>query len=186
MTKNAEHFFVITGGPGSGKSTLLDSLQARGFGRSLEAGRGIIQDQVAIGGRALPWSDPAAFADLMLCWEMRSYRMAQEWKGIVFFDRGLPDVVGYLRLMTLPVPDYMEKAPRTFRYNHRVFIAPPWEDIFAPDQERRQSFAEAVRTYEVMVETYQNYRYELVEIPRVPVEERVEFVIRSARLATIR
>jgi predicted ATPase len=181
MTENLERFFVITGGPGSGKSTLLDALQARGFAQSLEAGRAIIRDPAAIGGRAQPWVDPAAFAELMLCWEMRSYRIAQESSGVVFFDRGVPDVLGYLRLMKLPVPDYMEKAARTFRYNSRIFLAPPWEDIFGQDQERKQDFAEAVRTYESMLATYREYGYELVEIPRAPVEERVDFVLRSAK-----
>jgi predicted ATPase len=180
MSGSAKRFFVITGGPGSGKSTLLDALEARGFARSVEAGRGIIQDQAAIGGQALPWSDPAAFAELMLSWEMRSYRMAQEGSGTVFFDRGVPDVIGYLRLMKEAVPAHFDKAARSFRYNRRVFIAPPWEEIFIPDRERRQDFAEAARTYESMVATYQDYGYELVEIPRAPVQRRVEFILRSA------
>ena len=74
MVADAERFFVVTGGPGSGKSTLIDALERAGCARSVEGGRGIIQDQVAIGGTALPWSDPSAFAELMLSWEMRSYR----------------------------------------------------------------------------------------------------------------
>jgi len=43
-------FFVITGGPGSGKTTLIDALEEAGFARTVEAGRGVIQDQVAIDG----------------------------------------------------------------------------------------------------------------------------------------
>ncbi len=62
MIDSAGRFFVITGGPGSGKSTLIDALQGRGYARTMEAGRGVIQDQVAIGGSALPWSDPLAFS----------------------------------------------------------------------------------------------------------------------------
>jgi predicted ATPase len=176
VSERYDRFFVITGGPGSGKSTLLDALQARGFRRSQEAGRAIIQHQVEIGGRGLPWCDPAHFAELMLAWEMRSYRMATEWDGITFFDRGVPDVVGYLRLIKLDVPEYMDRAARMFRYNRRVFVAPPWEEIFVQDSERKQDFAEAVRTYEALVPTYIEYGYELVEIPRVPVAERADFV----------
>jgi predicted ATPase len=126
-------FFVITGGPGSGKTTLIDALERAGFARTVEAGRGIIQDQVAIDGHALPWRDPRAFAELMLAWEMRSYRMAERQTGPVFFDRGVPDVIGYLRLMRLPVPLHIEKAAEEFRYGRRVFIAPPWREIFTPD-----------------------------------------------------
>lgn len=75
----------------------------------------------------------------------------------------------------------MEKAVETFRYNRRVFIAPPWKGIFAPDGERKQTFDEARRTYEAMVATYEGYGYELVTLPRVSVEERVRFVIAEAR-----
>jgi predicted ATPase len=183
VAENAQRFLVLTGGPGSGKSTLIDAFERAGFSRSLEAGRGIIQDQVDIGGPAVPWHDRVLFAELMLCWEMRSYRMAEQQTGSVFFDRGVPDVVGYLRLSKLPVPAYFEKAAEIFRYNHRVFMAPPWQEIFQQDRERKQDFNEAARTYEVLAETYQAFGYELIELPRVPVAERVRFVLQRSGLA---
>ncbi|MBX9842039.1 MAG: AAA family ATPase [Xanthobacteraceae bacterium] len=179
-------FFVITGGPGSGKTTLIDALDQAGFARTVEAGRGIIQDQRAIDGPALPWHDPAAFAELMLGWEMRSYRMAERQAGPVFFDRGVPDVIGYLRLMRLPVPVHIEKAAEVFRYGRRVFIAPPWREIFTQDTERRQDFAEAERTYAALAETYARLGYELVELPRAGVAERLKFVVGAAMTAADR
>lgn len=172
-----DNFIVITGGPGSGKTSLITALGVAGFDVTVEAGRGVIQDQVAIGGDALPWRDPAAFAELMLGWEMRSYHMARERSGPVFFDRGVPDVLGYLRLMQLPVPAHIERAVDVFRYSPRVFIAPPWREIFRQDAERKQDFAEAERTHAAMAETYTGLGYELVTLPRVSVHERVSFII---------
>lgn len=174
---SGENFFVITGGPGSGKSSLIEALRGRGYPHSVEAGRGIIKDQVMIGGHALPWDNRSLFAELMLCREIRSYHLASESRGTVFFDRGVPDVLGYLRLSNLAVPGYMQKAAELFRYNQRVFIAPPWKEIFQPDRERKQDFAEAVRTYGAMVAIYSDLDYQLVEIPCVPIEERVEFIL---------
>jgi predicted ATPase len=110
--EDTDRFFILTGGPGSGKTTLIAALGEAGYPHSSEAGRGVIRDQVAIGGRALPWCDPAAFAEFMLCWEMRSYHLARAQAGPFFFDRGVPDVAGYLRLLGLPVPAYVEKASR--------------------------------------------------------------------------
>ena len=77
----------------------------------------------------------------------------------------------------------MEEAAATFRYHRRVFIAPPWPDIFQQDDERKQSLEEAVSTYEAMVEVYGVYGYELVELPRVSVEQRVRFVLETAGIA---
>ena len=137
---------------------------------------------MAIGGRALPWSDTILFAELMLSWEMRSYHIAEQSSGPVFFDRGVPDVLGYLRVLGAPIPDHMRRAAKTFRYDRTVFLAPPWREIFCQDRERKQDFDEAVRTYESMVAIYTELDYELVEIPRSPVEERVAFILRSIRL----
>jgi predicted ATPase len=127
----ARRFFVLTGGPGSGKSAVIEALHRAGYARTVEAGRGIIQDQVEIGGRALPWQDPVLFAELMLSWEMRSYDMAEQTTGPVFFDRGVVDVIGYFRLLARPVPKHVEQAAERFRYNRQVFIAPPERNLRA-------------------------------------------------------
>jgi predicted ATPase len=174
---NNDRLFVITGGPGSGKSTLIDALAELDICTMPEAGRAIIQDQVAIGGEALPWSDRRAFAELMLSWEMRSYRAALRSSGPVFFDRAVPDVLGYLRWCNLPAPAHVEQAARIFRYHPRVFIAPPWPEIFEPDAERKQSFEEARATCGVMAATYSALGYGVIPLPLAPVAERVRFVL---------
>lgn len=176
-----ERLIVITGGPGSGKSTLIDRMRAAGFARSHEAGRAIIQDQLAVGGRALPWVDPELFAELMLGWELRSYRVAAAEATPVFFDRGIPDLVGYFRLLGRPVPEHVDAAARSFRYHPRVFLAPPWKEIYTQDSERTQSFAEAERTHDAMLASYPEYGYEVTPLPRGTVEERFRFVLDALR-----
>ncbi|KAA5834305.1 AAA family ATPase [Saccharopolyspora hirsuta] len=172
----SERFVVITGGPGAGKTTLVERLAAAGFAHAPEAGRAVITDQVAIGGRALPWADRELFAELMPAHDLRSYRQAHRATGPVLFDRGLPDLIGYLRLCSLPVPEHVRAAAHRFRYRQRVLIAPPWEQIYRQDDQRAQSFAEAESTYQHMVAAYTDCGYELVDLPRGTVEQRVRFV----------
>lgn len=172
----SDNLHIISGGPGSGKSSLLAALRQRGIRIMPEAGRAIIQNQVAIGGPALPWADRQAFADLMLGWELRSYHEARDLEGTVFFDRGVPDVIGYLRVCGLEVPRYILTAAEKFRYNPRVFMTPPWREIFHKDEERKQSWAEAVATFESMVSTYEALNYKIVQLPLASIAERVAFV----------
>lgn len=178
MQFDGQQFYVVTGGPGSGKSTLLDYLEQQGCMRSVEAGRSIIQEQSMIGGAALPWEDRILFAELMLSWEMRSYRqgLKQGNTAPVLFDRGVPDIIGYLRLEGLDVPVHIQRAGELFRYNKRVFIAPPWPDIYRQDAERKQDLETAHRTFDMMVDVYTELGYELVELPRCSIEERAEYI----------
>ena len=148
-----------------------------------EAGRGVIREQAAIEGPALPWRDPAAFAEAMLVWDLRSYREACEGVGAVYFDRGLPDIAGYLSLCGLQLPSHLERAIARLRYAPEVFIAPPWPEIYRQDAERRQDAAEAERTYRAMVETYRRFGYRLIELPRQPVEARCRFLLERTAAA---
>ena len=97
---NAARFFALTGGPGSGKSSLIDALHLRDHARSLEAGRQIIQDQMTIGGRALPWDDRILFAELMqvLGDSLVPYSTAGRWARLLRPRRarrtGIPPLVG--------------------------------------------------------------------------------------------
>lgn len=174
-----DHFYIVTGGPGSGKTTLLNSLKTLGYQHSQEAGRHIIQGQVKIGGKALPWLDPAFFAEMMLSWEMRSHLLATEATsdGPYFFDRGMADIAGYLTLSGLSVPDHVHQAVKHYTYNKMVFIAPHWPEIYQGDEERKQSADEAERTFNAMVQTYQSYGFTFRELPKSDVETRVAFVL---------
>ena len=181
---DTSHLFIITGGPGAGKTTLINALSAVGYTCSDEAGRQIIKEEVAAGGTALPWIDPRAFADRMLAFDIESYRRLRTQSSPIFFDRGIPDVIGYLNLLGLCAPEPARQAAADYRYNGRVFIAPPWREIFSQDSERKQTFEEAERTYQSLAKVYVALGYELIALPLATVEERVAFVIAAARQAT--
>lgn len=172
-----DNLIVITGGPGAGKTTLISALAARGFATAPEVGRAIIRHQQAIGGSALPWANAEIFAELMLSWDMRSYEELSAAAKLVFFDRGIPDVIGYLTLIGRPVPMHLRTAAEQCRYRGQVFICPPWREIFTNDRERRQDFGEAERTFDAISQTYATLGYDLIKIPKTGIEQRVAFVL---------
>ena len=169
--------FVLTGGPGSGKTTLLAALAEAGLATMPEAGRAIIRDQIRIGGSGWHGQDRRLFAELMLGWEMRSWQAAQAVEGPVFFDRGIPDVIGYLSLYEGHVPAHVTRAARLYRYHPTVLLAPPWAEIFEQDEDRGQDFDEAVATAQAMEQAYAGAGYDLLPLPLAPVAERVDFVL---------
>jgi predicted ATPase len=168
---------VITGGPGAGKTTLLEALRQRGYACVPEAARTIIRDQVAIGGRALHDQDTELYAEITLTWDMRNHREATVLAGPVFFDRGLPDRVGYQIMRGLPVPPHVTAAVELFRYHRRVFVAPPWPEIYVHDEERKHDFEHALRAHEATLAGYARAGYETIILPKVDVETRVDFVL---------
>jgi len=172
---------VITGGPGSGKTSLIEALAAAGHPVEPEAGRAVIRSEQAIDGDALPWKDRVLFAARMTERDKAAHARRDDARRPVFFDRGLPDVVGYLRLSGLPVPEMLDQAARTLRYRPAVFIAPFWPEIFARDAERRQDAAEARRTLEAMAAVYPAYGYSLIELPKASVSDRMAFVLEQLR-----
>jgi predicted ATPase len=179
MNLTGEKLFVVTGGPGAGKTTLLAAAAVAGYSTWPEAGRAIIQSQLAIGGRALPWADRALYAELMLDRDMQVHAAASASGQIALCDRGVPDLLGYARRCGLNKVAHIRKAVELFRYNHTVFIAPPWREIYAQDTERKQDWAEAVATFEALASVYEELGYCLAELPKVDVAGRLEFVVET-------
>eukprot|EP01133_Synstelium_polycarpum_P013121 gene13121-15429_t len=170
--------YVFSGGPGSGKTTLLSELGRRGYPTVAEVARVIIREQMALRGIALPWKDKKKYKMLMLERSVESYKeIAARAKGPVFFDRGIPDTIAYSRLCGLEITPIEREVVAACPYHHPVFMFPPWAEIYRKDQERKQDWAEAVETYGILRQTYLDYGYKVLEVPKVSVPERSRWLL---------
>lgn len=167
--------YIISGGPGAGKTTLIEGLKALGYECSAEVSRRLIIQEVERDSNCLPWKDIACFSDKVL------EEMVISWYTSVaplsFFDRGIPDIIAYLKIAELPVPDKFMSALEQAPYSRRVFILPPWADIYVNDNERWQSFEEAAAIYEAIKATYAELGFVIVELPKVSLEALLTFII---------
>jgi predicted ATPase len=168
---------VVSGCSGGGKSTLLDELGRRGFQVQPEPGRQIVKEQSLIGGAGLPWEDTAQFVELCASRSMYFYNSVRLSTGTraAVFDRSLVDGVAGLERSSLAVPDHLRMALQKYRYAERVFLTPPWQELFVADAERQHSFADAVAEYEHLLIQYPAYGYEVVVLPKIGVQARADF-----------
>lgn len=162
---------VITGGPGAGKSTLLAALADDGFETFPEVARNILQAQ---GGMALRAERPAEFATAMLEAERTAWFAAKP--GWSVYDRGFPDIAGFLELESMVVSKAVDEACHNLRYSGPIFRAPPWRAIYSTDEERIQSWEQAMASDLAVCDAWRKYGYDLVDLPLALVTDRVQFV----------
>lgn len=166
---------VFTGGPGSGKTSVIELLCNMGYQSAPEVGRKVIKAQVESQGSALPWLDKTAFRDEMVLEEINNYENFGNIE-ITFYDRSIIDSYGYSKLERIPVSELLLSKCCELDYCSKVFIFPPWEEIYENDTERKKDFNEAVATYHEMVNAYTKFGYELIEVPKASVKERAQFI----------
>ena len=115
---------------------------------------------------------------------MESFEQHQKQESVLFFDRGIPDTLAYAHLTHQPILPELRHTVQAFRYNTQVFILPPWSEIYKTDSERRQSYQEAIETYDIMFATYQQLGYTPIIVPKGTPEERAEFVVNALKKHT--
>jgi predicted ATPase len=173
---NTDRLIILTGPFGSGKSTLLQHLRVLGFQGIDEPARPILAEQKRIDGNGLPDKDARLFVDLMLSRMISDYHRMEIGSGPVFFDRGVPDMLGYAAAFGFDYPPG-RNATCVYRYHRRVFFAPAWEQIYTTDEERTISYPVAKSFGDNLRDVYQQCRYELIDLPCVPVQDRAEFIL---------
>jgi predicted ATPase len=171
-----DRLVVVSGCSGGGKSTLLAELARRGHAVVEEPGRRIVQEELARGGSALPWVDAAAFLRRAIEIAIADHAGARGSAGWVFFDRGLVDAASALQDVT--GEPLLEPLARAHRYHRRVFLTPPWPEIYATDAERRHDLGAAIREYDRLAIDYPSLGYEVVVLPKTGVAARADLVER--------
>lgn len=167
---------VLTGGPGSGKTSLANSLQQHDFRVAKESGRTVLKNE---GGIALREINSEAYALAMLDLDKQNFMSSIATQKPMVFDRGFPDIAGYLDLMNIEIPKPLDHVCMTYRYTGPIFALPPWAQIYRNDEERIQNFEQAGATYEAVCSAWRKYGYNLIELPKASVQERTDFVLNN-------
>ncbi|MDA9357099.1 ATP-binding protein [Flavobacteriaceae bacterium] len=168
---------LITGGPGTGKTALISKLISDGFIGFEEKSREIISSYKKKGIDQLFLTNPLLFSDLLLESRINQYLDSVKIENEnVFFDRGIPDIVAYLDFKHMKYNQKYIDACENHKYD-LVFILRPWKEIFVNDKQRYESFEESLEIDKFIYKTYKNLKYNIVEIPKISIKERMNFII---------
>ncbi|GAB1308986.1 ATP-binding protein [Urechidicola sp. KH5] len=170
---------VITGGPGTGKTTVINELIDRGYSCKTEISRQVTLAAREEGIEQLFLTDPLLFSEKLLEGRAAQYLEADKTEdSLVFFDRGLPDVHAYMNFTNTEYPPLYETTCKAHPYT-KVFIMPPWKEIYTCDNERYEDYKTSVALYKYLKKGYEELGYHLIEVPTGTVEFRTDFILKS-------
>jgi len=156
---------VITGGPGAGKTTLLLALQARGYTIVGDSARAIIQERRRRG--LSPRPNAYEFVHETLRMDIENFVHHAAAPGHVFFDRSVLDALCGLDRVTPLNESELSMWLSKYQYCSKVFLLPPWKEIYVNDAERNHTFEHAESVNSITQEWYHRCRYQLIEVPKV-------------------
>lgn len=172
--------YIITGAPGTGKTTLIEALKAKGYSCMDEISRKVIQKEQQNGSDGMPWLNLGRFVKLV--YDQTKHDLNNNQTS-AFCDRGLPDMIAYLKHKELEVPEWLVQFPFANHYHPQVFLAPIWEDIYITDAQRPTTFDVAKELEAELLSTYRSLGFRILKIPQNTPSDRAHFV--STNIANI-
>ena len=149
--------YIVTGGPGCGKTTTLDYIAKLGYQVVPEAPRMILQESPHLKGKELQEAIMGRQSQLE----------STLTEGTVFLDRGLVDCEAYSKYFggSLEGTTY-ETRLNEARYQKTAFCLEPLpRELYRNDTERKESYEEAVKIYELLRSTYSARGFNVVSVP---------------------
>jgi len=165
-------WYVLTGGPSCGKTTLIKKLKELGYHTIPEAARVLIDEYES---RGIPAKelrkDENFFQNKVLQMKIENEDKAPK-NEIVFFDRGVPDSIAYFQIDSMDTEKI--KAISKNRYKKIFFLEKlPFEEDYARTEDQET----VEKLNQLLLECYENLEYEIIFLPVVSVEERVEIIL---------
>ena len=168
--------YIVTGAPGTGKTSLVQLLAHLGEVVGEPARELIAEHRAATGEQSLDGS-PELFVQRLIARSIEKFDGARA-DGVTIYDRGLPDCVAYANVFGVD-PSAALAAAEQRRYSVPVLVAAPWEEIYTMDELRQATFAQVTAFHDELIAVYRQLGYQLVELPKTSVAERVRVVTKT-------
>lgn len=170
------NWYVITGGPSSGKTTTVNLLKQKGYITTEENARHYLDTQRLKGKTIEEIKKDQKKFQLGLLQMQIKLEKAISPKVQVFLDRAIPDSLAYYRFFNLEADHRLTEALRTVSYK-KVFIMDPLPLI--NDYARLEDAEAQMKIHNLIVDVYESFPFPIIHVPVLPVEERVEFILKN-------
>jgi len=166
---------VIAGGPCSGKTSLLASLANKGYKTVPETAEILINEGIKAGITVEEQrKDPVAWQMNLLKKDFLLFDKLAKSDEIVFTDTSFIETVVFGARAGIELSPGVEEWVNNVRYKV-VFFLKQIED-YKTSEVRMESQNTAAQICQQVKDAYEKYGYTLVEVPSLPVEERVRFI----------
>jgi predicted ATPase len=177
---------VVSGCSGGGKSTLITELAKMGYAVFHEVATEIMREQRAVNGNMTPKGNPDAFCKLLIDRSIediyKAKKMANVRDRLIFFDRSYLEGIRYYKMLNTIDANKYDYFINDLRFFDNIYMAPPWEEIYCQNNERKHSFEKSVGDWGTLLSFYQKCGYKTIELPKVGVSSRVQFILSSIHL----
>ncbi len=173
-----KEIIVIIGGPGTGKSTLIDGLAGKGFCCYPEISRQVTLEAKKQGIEQLFLENPLLFSELLLEGKKKTIQecLGRTPRSHFYRPRHSRHPRPTMHYIGDSYPAHFDLACRENLYS-KIFILPPWEEIYVSDEARYENFEQAKLIHEHLTETYQKYGYNPIEVPKDSLDNRILFIL---------
>ena len=167
------NWHVIAGAQCAGKTTLVDRLAGRGFRTLPEGARLFLEQEMEKGRSAKELRASMAILQRGIVETQVSLERELRDDDVVFLDRGVPECMAWWRAYGLDPNQVLGEC-----FHHRyatVFYLdrlPPRGDELRPADDALAAFVD-----EWTRRDYLSLNYELVPVPVLPIDERVDYVL---------
>ncbi len=171
---------IITGAPHTGKTTLLGVLKSRhpDYIYIPEAATLVIENEYRqeksqegyVG--TFPWNNYAAFGPKVIAKAIELEKDLPSEPGLAILDRSLIDTIAYAKMNDCEhLLSDLHNQIKAAHYRKAFFC--DFVGTYQSDHIRSESFEEAQMTQHALQTAYEECDIEVIEMPAIPVEERI-------------
>lgn len=184
---------VLTGAPGAGKTTLVEKFSSLGFNIIEEQARKLIAQEQQKPQGILPWTSQDKefeyFQALLL-----QRQLTQESLNLTttyrFLDRSCVDALSFYNLRGMRCPHYQQsiiQQQAQSSYGRIYFLELLDESYYTQDEQRTQTYEEALTLSQLTQETYVSLGLEVTLVPNtLSPQQRVEFILEDLKKVTFK